>query len=354
MDFDTIISINVLAIDCKATLCALFVLFIDVAIATGYISSEIEEFASSNVMRTIAIRQLLCADIRYRATIKRLVSARIRKAFKVICKECASVAILRSIKQKAIKFVAHRLSEKLAKDFVTHGHLGYDRDHNHAIIACIENLAGYIKGKRILLVNAMHAVYVVIEFTHFGATYYGVWERQFVENDNDDLAYGYDDYCDPNFLVVEKLYDAKTTEEIIKITCDDLQKYIMNGRIFTSLDEIGENAKRIGYDFYADFNRFRQNQRRIVAIASPLPAVQELINVGKPVTLRDLLAVTGHENLSTSDGYALGAYICCRLKQKIRQKVEVIRLDQKMMVNLYTPDEFAEIAFLIKEWTQRV
>ena len=128
------------------------------------------------------------------------------------------------------------------------------------------------------------------------------------------------------------------------------RKYIMKGRIFTSLDEISANAMSIGCDFYRCFETFRRDQRHIVAITAPSPAVQDLITAGKPVTLRDLLKATGHDNLSHADGYALGGYVCRHLPYMLRRKVEVTRSDQTMMVNLYNPNEFAEIAFLIEEW----
>jgi hypothetical protein len=261
------------------------------------------------------------------------------------------VAILKSVSRKVAKVITRKLSEKLAKDFETHGRLGYDRDHNQAVVASIEQLAGYIKGERILVANTSRAVYVVIKFDHFGTTYYGVWEREYVYiDDDDDCCWG--DYCDPNFLVAEKLYEATTSEEIIKITTCDLQKYIMNGRLFTSIDDIGTNALNIGCEFFVHFDKFRRNQRRAVAIATPSPGIQELISAGKPVTLRDLLVIVGHNNLSNLQGYKLGSYVCRCLPYKIRQKVEVTRSGQKMLVNLYTPDEFADIAFLVDEWIQ--
>ena len=215
-----------LVVDCRTVLLELFVelvlIFIESAISVGHVPLDAVEFAFSDLARGVAMRQLLCADIRHRATNKRLTSARTRKAFRKICQECASVAVLRSVTRKAVKIVTRKLSEKLAKDFETHGHLGYDRDHNQAVVASIENLAGFIKGQKITLISTYRAVYVIIRFVCLGEIRYGVWEREFV-NDYDE-CYGYGDLCDPNFLVAEKLYAAKTSDEIIKITCDDLKK----------------------------------------------------------------------------------------------------------------------------------
>ena len=151
----------------------------------------------------------------------------------------------------------------------------------------------------------------------------------------------------------KKLYDAKTNNEIINITCDELKKSVMKGRIFKSLDEI-EASTGLEYELYPKLATYCFNQRRVAAIATPPPNIQELINTGEPKVLRDILVAVGYGNISINDSYELGKFICRNLPYKNRRKIEVMRFSEKISVNLYTCNEFADIAFLIGYWKKYV
>jgi hypothetical protein len=332
--------------DTRSIVMTLWNLFFQASLALGFTPEDAEEHATEQVDFAVLTRQLVAHSIRAHARAKRLISAQFRKLYGHVARECAIRGVLYELANVAVAKVTSSLKMKQKK-----GVLKYNRDTNPALVAGFQCMHKYVGGNLLLLPADISGIYI-IQVTHNESDYFCIWNDKQCDTCEDPEDGSNATVALSDLILSEKLYTA-TPEEIIKMTCADLRKKIMSGHIFASLKDIISFASVYGlYDLHYVISEIVHREERAAAIANPPDKIKTLIENNAPCTLRQLMAATGHSNLNHLQGFDLGKHVCTSLGYKQRAKVEVRRDDTVMHVSLYTPDEFAKIAFLISEWVR--